>query len=841
MYCNLYKFLFVIGCFSGHLFSHEDGNTDLRKDTISIYQNLHDGSIIGKRSRKSKNLEFIQYRVDESVQKSGSSGYHALKNGLLTTRLLQASAENQPAIASEFKDSLLSNSLFGTENSVWRNDIIKSRRKNLAAQYIQDIIILGLNECIKVQNNEENSLNSYVKLPLSIDKVSAAIDRKKISDEKFRDIKIICFLSKFVAQELVERQSAQRTENVPGNEFSYRVSHDDIFTVFAEICEQKRVSVLPQEKLLRELIIHSSLNTKESFVNCFLPFQESYFTVISGLNQNEIIIDGSSYYKKLYGPTDREQVCNGDWLSLPEVIEIAQKEREDSSCHFHKELSSHLEMHTFDFSTGMSYLDELKTEMRCKTVFEKIEKSTSPAAAILLILSNHHWFSCVVAKTVEGLCFIVTDSTNADRSNDPVIAKLGTMIDENESKTSSATGDFRDSIKNLLEKKSSENNSEEDVVNYDAPHAHMSLEELPSLDLLFGGKLTNDIHMILHHLKTEVAPTKKPLKFKNGLILSGPPGTGKSTVAQVMARMAGREVLYAGGGDFRTAYQGSSKAKLDALFGEAKKRGKPCVIIIDEIDGTTAKLQPQGSTAEDNRAIKALITTLDQHRNDPSIYVIATTNYPEKIDPAILRRFNRIEVGLPNYEARNNILKDHLFEKNELEIKNGDPLAVSPSFYDLFLTATDGFSGDALEDIVNTATEQARAGLTAESQIGARFSNNLIDFSNHSVVSSIANTAALPFFHVLQGVGLNAPSTIDQHLYSQLLRHKKLKADIEERDFNETHRNHRLSDLFQPQYLGYMVASGLITGALNAFIQVASNRVLGRSIGTGTIPTTIVS
>ena len=142
--------------------------------------------------------------------------------------------------------------------------------------------------------------------------------------------------------------------------------------------------------------------------------------------------------------------------------------------------------------------------------------------------------------------------------------------------------------KEVKEKKSTDDEKRAVKVNYDAQLSGYGLDDLPSLEDLFGGKVPNNIQIRIRQIKEltkEEIPADKKAKIgtiiKNCTLFYGPPGTGKSTIAYVItllaAQLAGHDidVVYAGGGDFRDAYQGSGKAKLDALFAEAVNRKNP--------------------------------------------------------------------------------------------------------------------------------------------------------------------------------------------------------------------------------------------------------------------------
>lgn len=155
------------------------------------------------------------------------------------------------------------------------------------------------------------------------------------------------------------------------------------------------------------------------------------------------------------------------------------------------------------------------------------------------------------------------------------------------------------------------------------------------------------------------------VSFPRGLLLHGPPGTGKTEAVRAVADEAGVETLSVSSGDIVGAYAGESEKRLRKVFERARrdvKRGKPCVIMIDELDVLCPTRQ--GSTAHENRIVAQLLTLMDGagDSNDVAVPVVATTSRPNAIDPALRRpgRFDReVEMSLPNAGQRVDILKLH--------------------------------------------------------------------------------------------------------------------------------------------------------------------------------------
>lgn len=192
----------------------------------------------------------------------------------------------------------------------------------------------------------------------------------------------------------------------------------------------------------------------------------------------------------------------------------------------------------------------------------------------------------------------------------------------------------------------------------------------------------------------------RPLK---GILLSGPPGTGKTLLAKAAARYTNSAFLSVSGSEFVEMYAGVGAERVRGLFRRAremakKERKNSAIIFVDEMDILGAKRGSNVSHHEYDQTLNQLLVEMDGLKADhgPLILVVAATNRPETLDPALLRpgRFDRqVKVDLPDKEGRVAILKIHTKNK---------PLA---SDVDLEKIAheTFGFSGAHLESVTNEA------------------------------------------------------------------------------------------------------------------------------------------
>ena len=197
---------------------------------------------------------------------------------------------------------------------------------------------------------------------------------------------------------------------------------------------------------------------------------------------------------------------------------------------------------------------------------------------------------------------------------------------------------------------------------------------------------------------------KNPKKFQamgaripKGVLLVGPPGTGKTLLARAVAGEAKVPFYYISGSDFVELFVGIGASRVRDMFKQAKMNA-PCLIFIDEIDavGRQRGTGLGGGHDEREQTLNQLLTEMDGFGPHEGIIVIAATNRPDVLDPALLRpgRFDRqVTVGLPDKNAREEILKVHA--RNKI-LDKGITL-------EYLAKRTPGFSGADLENLLNEA------------------------------------------------------------------------------------------------------------------------------------------
>ncbi|ETW82240.1 AAA ATPase [Heterobasidion irregulare TC 32-1] len=151
------------------------------------------------------------------------------------------------------------------------------------------------------------------------------------------------------------------------------------------------------------------------------------------------------------------------------------------------------------------------------------------------------------------------------------------------------------------------------------------------------------------------------LKPPRGLLLHGPPGTGKTHLARAIAASTNSSVLIVNGPELSSAYHGETEASLRRVFADARAKA-PCIIVLDEVDAICPRREDGAGGEVEKRVVATLLTEMDgvEGDGDVKVVVVATTNRPNAIDPALRRpgRFDReIEIGIPDIEARISIFQ----------------------------------------------------------------------------------------------------------------------------------------------------------------------------------------
>ncbi|ALB48511.1 MULTISPECIES: ATP-dependent zinc metalloprotease FtsH [Clostridium] len=206
-----------------------------------------------------------------------------------------------------------------------------------------------------------------------------------------------------------------------------------------------------------------------------------------------------------------------------------------------------------------------------------------------------------------------------------------------------------------------------------------------------------ELEEIVEFLKLPSKYIQIGARIPKGVLLVGPPGTGKTLLAKAIAGEAGVPFFSISGSDFVEMFVGVGASRVRSLFEEAKKNS-PCIVFIDEIDavGRQRGAGLGGGHDEREQTLNQLLVEMDGFGANEGIIMIAATNRPDILDPALLRpgRFDRqIIVGAPDVKGREEILKVHTRKK---------PLNDDVKL-DVLARRTPGFSGADLENLTNEA------------------------------------------------------------------------------------------------------------------------------------------
>lgn len=205
---------------------------------------------------------------------------------------------------------------------------------------------------------------------------------------------------------------------------------------------------------------------------------------------------------------------------------------------------------------------------------------------------------------------------------------------------------------------------------------------------------------IVDYLHNPKKYTDAGVSMPKGLLLVGPPGTGKTMLAKAVAGESGVPFFSISGSEFVEMFVGMGASKVRDLFKQAKEKA-PCIVFIDEIDAIGKKRDGQvGGNDEREQTLNQLLTEMDGFEGNNGVIILAATNRPESLDPALTRpgRFDRrVPVELPDLKGREAILKVHA-----KKIKSADDV----DFHTIARMAS-GASGAELANIVNEAALRA--------------------------------------------------------------------------------------------------------------------------------------
>lgn len=284
-------------------------------------------------------------------------------------------------------------------------------------------------------------------------------------------------------------------------------------------------------------------------------------------------------------------------------------------------------------------------------------------------------------------------------------------------------------------------------------NAKLNLEQATGVtfeDVAGCDEAKDELVEIVHFLKEPERFTRLGGKVPKGVLLVGPPGTGKTLLARAVAGEADVAFFNLSGSDFVEMFVGVGAARVRDLFAQAKTHA-PCIIFVDELDAIgKSRTNQMQSNEEREQTLNALLVEMDGFESNANVILLAATNRPEVLDPALLRpgRFDRqVVVDRPDVKGRHQILKVHARrivmseELNLEEIAKQTPGFVGADLANIvneaaLLAARKG--KDAVETAdFNEAIERVIAGLEKKSRRLNEKEKNIVAYheSGHAIVS----------------------------------------------------------------------------------------------------------
>src|SRR5664280_785600 len=223
-------------------------------------------------------------------------------------------------------------------------------------------------------------------------------------------------------------------------------------------------------------------------------------------------------------------------------------------------------------------------------------------------------------------------------------------------------------------------------------HGRVTFEDVAGVD-----EAKQDLQEIVEFLRDPGKYQRLGGRIPRGVLLVGPPGTGKTLIARAVAGEANVPFFTISGSDFVEMFVGVGASRVRDMFEQAKKNA-PCIIFIDEIDavGRHRGAGMGGGNDEREQTLNQLLVEMDGFGANEGVIIIAATNRPDILDPALLRpgRFDRlVYVGAPDIKGREEILRVH---------SRGKPLAPDVKLSEIAKT-TVGFTGADIENLLNEA------------------------------------------------------------------------------------------------------------------------------------------
>jgi hypothetical protein len=581
-----------------------------------------------------------------------SSGYHALKNGLFLLKAFTSPSDKITSLES-LTDPRIAYSLVLSPNSSWRRFITEK----YLPEALEDIIynslllhILGKERYLFRKPAQGESFIYELRREKGWIKLSS-LENTPYSNESRQALQSL--LPKVAKRLSCKFSSALWQSNTDGR--------GELIISKSHVEEALQIELLSLIRLIKTAELNSlSIKTEEvklrpSLINKYL---EDYFPDFSCLR---LSLNASSvnYIK---------EETSGQSISFNELHKNSLSD---------KELEALAE---FEFNRPESQFSSLRNVIE-KIIILKNRKQTkkdleplqqriqdsydSPILACIILPISQHWVACVLEKIpAQAPHYYIADSCdNKATSLDKELIELIRYLHKNGYQKSTLPSD-RDTLALPL-----------NPIQYNVSEPFPYEKHIPPLEQIFNGKVPRILKILIKVLENPLFTKGESANgLESGLLLYGPPGTGKNTIVQHLIKQSGRYVIYKSGGDFATKWKASSKENLKKLFEEAletvKKTELGVIIFIDEIDGIAKSSNGTQQAEDHDQVISYLKTAMNEHRDNPYIFVVAATNNKKILDPAIHNRFNTLLVDLPDQQARKLILTYYLYKHNTIIIND---------------------------------------------------------------------------------------------------------------------------------------------------------------------------